>query len=112
MGLFGRFRGRRSAAGSTSDDLKYLRAWVAARSGVEGFVEPKTTVTDLTVVLVAAMGSGPGGGPEPGATRCDSPTGCRSRVRRGARLPATHAGLRRPPAHRTPTRALRDELDR
>lgn len=56
LGLFGRFRGRRSAAGSTSDDLKYLRAWVAARSGVEGFVEPKTTVTDLTVVLVAGDG--------------------------------------------------------
>ena len=56
MGLFGRFRGRRSTAGSSSDDLSYLRAWTAARTGVEGFVEPKTTVTDLTVVLVAADG--------------------------------------------------------
>ena len=56
MGLFGRFRDRRSAAGSTADDLRYLRAWAAARSGVEGFVEPRTTVTDLTVVLVAGDG--------------------------------------------------------
>ncbi len=29
---------------------------MATRSGVEGFVEPKTTVTDLTVVLVAGDG--------------------------------------------------------
>jgi len=56
LGLFGRFRTRRSAAGSTSDDLSHLRAWTAARTGVEGFIEPKTTVTDLTVVLVAADG--------------------------------------------------------
>ncbi|EKF23345.1 hypothetical protein C731_2681 [Mycolicibacterium hassiacum DSM 44199] len=37
-------------------DLEYLRNWVATRHGVEGFVEPKTTVTDVTVVLVAADG--------------------------------------------------------
>ena len=55
MGLFDRLR-RRSAASASGDDLSYLRAWVAQRSGVEGFVEPKTTVTDLTVVLVAADG--------------------------------------------------------
>ncbi len=30
--------------------------WVAEHTGVEAFVEPKTTVTDLTVVLVAADG--------------------------------------------------------
>jgi len=56
LGLFGRFRGRRRAAGVTSTDLEYMRDWVAARSGVEGFVEPRTTVTDLTVVLVAGDG--------------------------------------------------------
>ena len=36
-----------------------MRDWVAARSGVEGFVEPKTTVTDPTVVLVAGDGEDP-----------------------------------------------------
>jgi len=56
VGLFDRLRGGRPAPASPATDLDYLRAWVAARSGVEGFVEPKTTVTDLTVVLVAADG--------------------------------------------------------
>ena len=59
MGLFDRFRGRRSGRGDGHDpaaDLRYLRDWVAERTGVEAFVEPKTTVTDVTVVLVAADG--------------------------------------------------------
>ena len=37
-------------------DLKYLKQWVAEHHGVEAFVEPKTTVTEVTVVLVAADG--------------------------------------------------------
>lgn len=59
MGMFDRFRGRRTAGGDGHDpaaDLRYLHAWVAGRTGVEAFVEPKTTVTDVTVVLVAADG--------------------------------------------------------
>ncbi|BBY83214.1 oxidoreductase [Mycolicibacterium pulveris] len=60
MGLFDKFRrGGRGAKGSASDpadDLRYLRRWVAEHTGVEAFVEPKTTVTDVTVVLVAADG--------------------------------------------------------
>jgi hypothetical protein len=57
VGLFDRFRAdRRSRAGGPVPDLTYLRQWVAQRSGVEGFIEPKTTVTDLTVVLVAGDG--------------------------------------------------------
>ena len=56
MGWFDGLRRRGRAAGGSADDLAYLRAWTAARTGVEGFVEPKTTVTDLTVVLVAADG--------------------------------------------------------
>lgn len=60
MGLFDRFR-RRGRGGKASGndpaaDLKYLRQWVAEHTGVEAFVEPKTTVTDVTVVLVAADG--------------------------------------------------------
>jgi hypothetical protein len=59
LGLFGRFRRGRAARASGSDpaaDLAYLRQWVAAHAGVEAYIEPKTTVTDLTVVLVAADG--------------------------------------------------------
>ena len=54
MGMFDIFR---TSAGGTGDgDVAYLRAWVADHYGVEAFVEPKTTVTDVTVVLVAADG--------------------------------------------------------
>ncbi|MCT7660230.1 oxidoreductase [Mycobacterium deserti] len=60
MGLFDRLRrgGRRGGTGGSDPaaDLKYLRQWVAEHHGVEAFVEPKTTVTDVTVVLVAADG--------------------------------------------------------
>lgn len=60
MGLFDKLRGRRRARGATSSDpaadLRYLQRWVAEHHGVEAFVEPKTTVTEVTVVLVAADG--------------------------------------------------------
>ncbi|MDY6871891.1 MAG: oxidoreductase [Actinomycetota bacterium] len=59
MGLFDKWRGRRSARAEGRDsaaDLKYLRQWVAEHRGVEAYVEPKTTVTEVTVVLVAADG--------------------------------------------------------
>jgi hypothetical protein len=59
LGLFDKFRGRGSKSADDRDpaaDLSYLRQWVADHEGVEAFVEPKTTVTDVTVVLVAADG--------------------------------------------------------
>ncbi len=58
MGIFDRFRGRRGAGsgGQAGADHRYLREWAAARTGVEAYVEPKTTVTDVTVVLVASDG--------------------------------------------------------
>jgi hypothetical protein len=59
VGLFDVFRGRRRGGGTATDpaaDLRYLQQWVAEHTGVEAFVEPKTTVTDVTVVLVAADG--------------------------------------------------------
>ena len=71
MGLFDRFRGgqkmRRPArdaarTGSTtvraSDraDEQHLNSWVSARRGVEGFVEPRTAVSDVTLLLVAHDG--------------------------------------------------------
>ncbi|AVH25637.1 oxidoreductase [Nocardia cyriacigeorgica] len=38
------------------NDARYLADWVRTHTGVEGFIEPKTTLTDVTVVLVAADG--------------------------------------------------------
>ena len=54
MGLFDKIRGRDSSGRGA--DLKYLRDWTAQRTGVEAFVEPETTVTEMTVVLVAGDG--------------------------------------------------------
>jgi hypothetical protein len=54
-----RFRRRTPARADGSDpaaDLNYMQQWVAEHTGVEAYVEPKTAVTDLTVVLVAADG--------------------------------------------------------
>ncbi|MGE2722901.1 oxidoreductase [Mycolicibacterium celeriflavum] len=60
MGVLDRFRrgkrGRTRPGDDPTADLNYLRQWVAEHTGVEAFVEPKTTVTDVTVVLVAADG--------------------------------------------------------
>jgi hypothetical protein len=60
VGLFDRIRGGRKARGADgrdpAADLRYLQQWVAEHTGVEAFVEPRTTVTDVTVVLVAADG--------------------------------------------------------
>ena len=68
MGLFDRMRGggRRSAGrgpsrgtldrGSVKGDLAHLEQFVASRRGVEGYVEPRTAVTETTIVLVAADG--------------------------------------------------------
>ncbi|MBH0780032.1 oxidoreductase [Nocardia bovistercoris] len=63
MGLLDRLRGavvgiRPSSRAVTSggSDARYLADWVRAHVGVEGYIEPKTTVTDVTVVLVAADG--------------------------------------------------------
>ncbi len=64
MGLLDRFRRRGHGTGSTgaivrgSDnaDQQHLLEWIRARRGVEGFVEPRTTVTDVTLLLVAHDG--------------------------------------------------------
>lgn len=41
---------------SSREDLAQLRAWAAARSGVEAYLEPQTAVTDTTLLLVAGDG--------------------------------------------------------
>lgn len=58
MGLWARLRRRRPGTVRTADrgDEAHLREWAAAREGVEAFVEPRTAVTDTTVVLVAKDG--------------------------------------------------------
>ncbi|WP_425548832.1 oxidoreductase [Amycolatopsis ultiminotia] len=63
MGIFdslrrrGRGGNRRSSVRRAgSEDTRYLEEWTAARRGVEAFVEPRTTVTEPTVVLVAHDG--------------------------------------------------------
>lgn len=56
MGLWDRLRRRGSGAAAPSADEQHLRAFVASRDGVEGFVEPRTTVTGTTLLLVARDG--------------------------------------------------------
>jgi hypothetical protein len=59
VGLFDRFR-RKQRPGvlraATSTDTTHLEQWASSRRGVEAYVEPKTTVTETTVVLVAHDG--------------------------------------------------------
>jgi hypothetical protein len=38
---------------SRSDDERHLEDFVTTREGVEGFVEPRTAVSDVTLLLVA-----------------------------------------------------------
>lgn len=61
MGVFDRLqrRGRPRTPHGAPDgdsDSDYLAQWAASRRGVEAFVEPKTVVTDTTIVLVAHDG--------------------------------------------------------
>jgi hypothetical protein len=59
MGLLARLtNGRIGARGSSADDgLVHLRAWAASHEGVEGFVEPRTAVTETTLLLVDKHGA-------------------------------------------------------
>ncbi len=73
MGLFGRRRGRGTEGSGTlrtgtSADTRHLEEFIRSRRGVEAFVEPRTTVTDTTVLLVAHDG-------EWTRRRVDGPTG-------------------------------------
>lgn len=69
MGLFDRLKRRRGAQlkrprglgpttvrSSDNADEKHLAAFAKSRRGVEGFVEPRTAVTDVTMILVAFDG--------------------------------------------------------
>jgi len=51
-----RRRGRTGDRSASSGDRAHLEQFVATHTGVEAFVEPRTAVTQTTVVLVAADG--------------------------------------------------------
>jgi hypothetical protein len=54
---FGRTKPRPGTTrGASPHDLRHLEEFVATRSGVEGYLEPRTTVTETTLVLVADDG--------------------------------------------------------
>jgi hypothetical protein len=67
MGLFGRGRrprlrrpagdtertGSTRVLASSSEDEQHLVQFVSTREGIEGFVEPRTAVSDVTLLLVA-----------------------------------------------------------
>lgn len=71
MALFDRFRRGQRTSGPAKDaartgstrvrasdrtDEKHLREWIEMRHGVEGFVEPRTAVSEVTLLLVAHDG--------------------------------------------------------
>lgn len=60
MGLFDSMRRKRKGSGvrrgASSADTDHLDSWAAERHGVEAFVEPRTNVTETTVVLIAHDG--------------------------------------------------------
>jgi hypothetical protein len=57
VGLLRRNKGRPGTLRSaTSADLDHLRQFISTRGGVEAYLEPRTTVTDTTIVLVADTG--------------------------------------------------------
>jgi hypothetical protein len=49
-------RGPTTVRASNSADEKHLTEFAATRRGVEGFVEPRTAVSDVTLLLVAHDG--------------------------------------------------------
>jgi hypothetical protein len=58
VNLLGKLRIGRRGTLRTADreDQAHLRAWAEAHGGVEGFVEPRTTVTEMTILLVDGDG--------------------------------------------------------
>jgi hypothetical protein len=78
--IFGRGRKRAGVRrGSSAADTAHLEGFIATRRGVEAYVEPRTTVTETTVLLVAADG-------EWTRRRVDGPKGAAEFARR-AKVP-------------------------
>ncbi|WP_028922753.1 hypothetical protein [Pseudonocardia acaciae] len=89
MSLWSRLRGDAGGGGgrrgATSADIDHLSAWARARTGVEAFVEPRTMVTETTVVLVAKDG-------EWTRRRISGPAGAR-KLGRALRIPVYDAQI-------------------
>ena len=62
--------GRQAGRPAAQADLDHLENFVRSRRGVEAFIEPKTTVTETTVMLIAHDG-------EWTRRRIDGPEGAR-----------------------------------
>ncbi|TCP55079.1 hypothetical protein EV191_102291 [Tamaricihabitans halophyticus] len=60
MGLFDSLRRKRKGGGgprkASDTDTDHLDSWAAERHGVEAYLEPRTNVTETTVVLIAHDG--------------------------------------------------------
>jgi hypothetical protein len=54
--MFGRKAKPGTLRPSSSEDVRHLEQFVASRKGVEAYVEPRTAVTETTVVLIASDG--------------------------------------------------------
>nr|WP_228045977.1 oxidoreductase [Saccharopolyspora sp. HNM0983] len=56
--MFDRLRRRRASGVRSADsaDVDHLTGWAQQRRGVEGFLEPRTNVTETTLVLIAHDG--------------------------------------------------------
>ena len=82
---------RRETGGSPGDraaskgDLQHLEEFVQSRRGVEAFIEPRTTVTETTLLLIAHDG-------EWTRRRVDGPDGARRFAHRMA-IPVYDVGL-------------------
>ena len=71
--------------GGTSADIDHLVGFVQTRAGVEAFLEPRTAVTETTVVLVASDG-------EWTRRRVDGPEGAASFAKKSA-IPLYDVGI-------------------
>jgi hypothetical protein len=59
VGVFDSLRRKRKAGvvrGASRQDTAHLEQWAATRQGVEAYVEPRTNVTETTILLVAHDG--------------------------------------------------------
>jgi hypothetical protein len=56
VGLFRRKSGQGQVRSGSKADTAHLDEWASSRHGVEAFVEPRTNVTETTVLLVAHDG--------------------------------------------------------
>ena len=89
MSLWSRLRGDAGGGGgprgASVRDMAHLSAWARTRTGVEAYVEPRTMVTETTVVLVAKDG-------EWTRRRVSGPAGAR-KLGRQLRIPVYDAQL-------------------